>query len=89
MIKIIIIAVFLVILFSLGSALFHLVKHKGDKGPSPEVVKALTVRIALSLLLFVIVFILVATGVFRPQGIGSKLHAQINSTQSNKSLPTE
>lgn len=89
MIKIIIIAVFLVILFSLGSALFHLVKHKGDKGPSPELVKALTVRIGVSLLLFITVFILVATGVFRPQGIGSKLHTQFSSAQSNKPLPTE
>lgn len=38
------------ILFSLGSALYYLVK---DKGQSDRTVKALTVRISLSILLFV------------------------------------
>ena len=82
MIKIFIIAVFLVIIFSLGSALYHLVKHKEDNGPSEKIVKALTVRISLSLLLFVIVYILIATGIFQPQGIGSKIHALSTSPQN-------
>ncbi len=83
MIKIIIIGVFLAIVFSLGSALFHLVKHKGDNGPSPKLVKALTVRIGLSVVLFIIVFILVATGVFRPHGIGSRIHSQNADVSKN------
>lgn len=87
MIKTIIIAVFLMIIFSLGSALYHLVKHKSDAGPSPKIVKALTVRIGLSVLLFIIVFILVATGVFHPQGIGSRIHTQKPSTETQQTLP--
>lgn len=86
MIKTFIIAVFLVIIFSLGSALYHLVKHKEEKGPSAKIVKALTVRISLSLLLFVIVYILVATGVFHPHGIGSKIHAQSGALQSQQPI---
>lgn len=39
------------IIFSLGSALFYLVK---DKGQSERTVKALTIRISLSILLFVL-----------------------------------
>lgn len=38
------------IIFSLGSALYYLVK---DKGQSDRTVKALTVRISLSIFLFV------------------------------------
>lgn len=83
MIKIILIAVFLLILYSLGSALYHLIKHKSENGPSPELVKALTFRIGLSVLLFLLVFILVATGVFKPHGIGSRIHPQNPITSGN------
>jgi len=75
MIKVILIAIFLMILFSLGSALYHLVKHKED-GSSQKTVKALTFRIGLSVLLFIFLFILVATGIIKPHGIGSKIHPQ-------------
>jgi O-antigen/teichoic acid export membrane protein len=75
MIKIILIAVFLMILFSLGSALYHLVKHKEDGSPQ-KTAKALTFRIGLSVLLFIFLFILVATGIVKPHGIGSKIHSQ-------------
>jgi O-antigen/teichoic acid export membrane protein len=75
MIKIVLVAVFLLIIASLGSALFHLVKHKSDAS-SEKTVKALTFRIGLSVLLFIFVFILVATGIFKPHGIGSKIHPQ-------------
>jgi O-antigen/teichoic acid export membrane protein len=77
MIKAVLIAVFLTILFSLGSALYHLVKHK-DGTSSEKTVKALTFRIGLSVLLFIFVFILVATGIVKPHGIGSKIHPQIS-----------
>ena len=46
-----VIAVFILILFSLGSALFFIMK---DKGGSDRAVKALTVRVALSVGLFLI-----------------------------------
>lgn len=81
MIKIILIAVFLLIIVSLGSALFYLVKHNPDVS-SEKTVKALTFRIGLSILLFIFVFILVATGIFKPHGIGSKIHPrQISENQ--------
>jgi hypothetical protein len=75
MIKIILIIAFLLIIVSLGSALFHLVNNKSGE-LSPQVAKALTVRIILSVLLFAIVFILVATGLVKPHGIGSKILSQ-------------
>jgi hypothetical protein len=47
------------ILFSLFSALYFLLK---DKGQSTRTVKALTVRVALSILLFVLLLIGFKTG---------------------------
>jgi putative copper export protein len=82
MIKIILITVFLLIIFSLGSALYHLVKHKEDAS-SERTVRALTFRIGISVVLFIFVFILVATGVIKPHGIGSKIHPQIQTTPEN------
>lgn len=48
--KIVVIIFIILILMSLGSALYFLVK---DKGQSDRTVKALTIRIGLSILLFV------------------------------------
>jgi Protein of unknown function (DUF2909) len=78
MIKIILIAVFLMIIFSLGSALYHLATHK-DEGSSQKTAKALTVRIGLSMLLFLFVCILLLTGVIKPHGIGSRIHPQAST----------
>lgn len=47
--KIIVLLLIIVILASLGSALYYLIK---DQGKSDRVVKALTVRIGVSMLLF-------------------------------------
>jgi uncharacterized BrkB/YihY/UPF0761 family membrane protein len=49
--RVIVLLFVLLILISLGSALYYLVK---DKGQSERTVKALTVRIALSIILFVL-----------------------------------
>ena len=49
--KIVIIAFLILIVGSLGSALYYLVR---DKGNSDRTVKALTVRISLSIALFVL-----------------------------------
>lgn len=49
--RIIILLFILFILISLGSALYYLVK---DKGQSERAVKALTVRISLSISLFIL-----------------------------------
>lgn len=48
--RIVVLLFILSIFISLGSALYYLVK---DKGQSERTVKALTVRIALSIILFV------------------------------------
>jgi Mn2+/Fe2+ NRAMP family transporter len=76
MIKITLIAVFILIIISLGSALYHLARHKEDAS-SQKTVKALTFRIGLSVLLFIFVIILIATGLLKPHGIGSRIHPQI------------
>ncbi|MDO8845948.1 MAG: twin transmembrane helix small protein [Methylicorpusculum sp.] len=73
-IKILIGIAFIGIIFSLGSALFHLVKRTEEN--STKTVKALTVRITLSVLLFIFIFIAVATGLIKPHGIGARLHTK-------------
>ena len=55
-----------VILFSLGSALYYLIK---DKGQSERTVKALTVRITLSIVLFLILMLGFYFGLISPQGL--------------------
>ncbi len=61
--KFIVVAIFIGILFSLGSALYYLVK---DKGGSERPVKALTLRVGTSLLLFFLLFVLAWFGVITP-----------------------
>jgi hypothetical protein len=67
MIKVLIVVVLVAIVASLGSGLFHLVK--GD-GQSKRMVNALTVRIVLSVLLFVLLFVAWKSGLIEPHGIG-------------------
>jgi hypothetical protein len=67
LIKILIVACLLGIIVSLGSGLFHLVN---DKGESKKMVSALTVRVALSVALFVLLFIAWRMGILQPHGIG-------------------
>ena len=64
--KIFIIVVLLVILYSLGSALYYLVKK--DDQPD-RVVKALTLRITLSVALFIFLLVGFATGILKPHGL--------------------
>lgn len=71
-IKTLVIVVFLAIIVSLGSALFHLVKRP-DGEQSQKTARALTFRIGLSLLLFVMLFIAYATGLLQPHGIGARI----------------
>ena len=79
-IKSVVIIAFILIIISLGSALYHLVNHKTQE-QSEKTVKALTFRISLSLILFLFLFIAFATGVFKPHGLVEKIHAQV-PTQS-------
>ncbi len=64
--KIIIVLFLLFILGSLFSGLFYMMK---DKGTSERTVRALTVRISLSVALFALLMIGYATGVLQPHGI--------------------
>lgn len=82
-IKIIFIVAFILIIISLGSALFHLVKHK-DQEHSKKTAKALTFRIGLSLLLFIMMFIAYATGLIKPEGIGARMQMQKYNQIQNK-----
>jgi cytochrome bd-type quinol oxidase subunit 2 len=66
MIKILIVACLLGIVASLGAGMFHLVKDKGD---SKRMATALTVRVALSVALFVLLFIAWKQGLIQPHGI--------------------
>ena len=64
--KVIVFLFLAVILFSLGSALYYLIK---DKGQSDRTVKALTVRITLSIVLFLILMLGLHFGLISPQGL--------------------
>lgn len=55
------------ILLSLGSALFHLMTDKGD---SKKMVRALTVRVGLSVGLFLVLMAAWAAGLIQPLGAG-------------------
>lgn len=66
MIQLLIVACLIAIVVSLGSGLFHLVS---DKGESKRMLKALTIRIALSVALFVLLFIAWKQGLIEPHGI--------------------
>jgi hypothetical protein len=70
--KLVFIVVFIFIIYSLGSALYHLVRHKGQEH-SEKTAKALTFRIGLSLILFIMIFVAYATGLIRPEGIGARM----------------
>jgi hypothetical protein len=61
--KIIVVLFLLAIVASLGSGLFYLVS---DKGSSDRTVRALTVRISLSILLFVLLMLGYLTGLLQP-----------------------
>lgn len=64
--KIFVVLFLLFIFYALGSGLYFLVK---DKSRSTRVVKALTWRIGLSVLLFVLLFIAYALGWIKPHGV--------------------
>ena len=62
----IIVLVFIGILASLASALIHLVRGRGS---SDRTAKALTVRIGMSVGLFLLLFLLYWAGLIQPHGL--------------------
>jgi hypothetical protein len=64
-IRYLILAGLLAIVLSLGSALVHLVRGKGD---SKKMARALTIRVGLSILLFVLLLLAWSLGWIQPHG---------------------
>jgi cytochrome bd-type quinol oxidase subunit 2 len=65
-IKYLIVAVLVAIVASLGSGLFFMMK---DKGGSKRMVNSLTVRISLSVALFVLLFVAWSLGLIQPHPV--------------------
>ncbi len=65
MTRLLILAALLGIVFSLGSALVRLVR---DKGESKKMARALTIRVGLSVLLFVLLMVAWWLGWIQPRG---------------------
>lgn len=64
--KYLILLFFIFIVYSLGSALYYMMK---DQGGSKRMVKALTMRIGVSLLLFLFIVISFWMGWLKPTGV--------------------
>ena len=64
-VKIFVIAMLIAILVSLGTALFRLARNRGGEDDTATV-KALTIRVGLSIALFAILMILSALGIVTP-----------------------
>ncbi|HWU99015.1 MAG TPA: twin transmembrane helix small protein [Oxalicibacterium sp.] len=64
--KILVAVAFILILASLGSALFFLMK---DKGKSNRTVRALAMRVGFSVALFILILIAWRLGYIQPTGI--------------------
>ena len=64
--KLVVVAIFIGVLASLASALLYLVK---DRGQSERTVKALTMRVGVSIGLLCLLVVLWALGLIEPHGI--------------------
>ena len=71
LIRLLIIGVLLAIVASLGSALFNLTRKTGD---SRKLVRDLTIRIGLSVALFVLLMLAWHFGLIAPHGLASAAH---------------
>lgn len=65
LVKLIVVLMLIAIVVSLGSALWQLARGTGD---SSKMLRALTWRISLSVLLFLLLLAAYATGLLRPLG---------------------
>jgi len=68
LVRLFIIVVLFAIVVSLGSALYHLARGPG-RGDSRKMVRALTVRISLSLILFFLLMAAWYVGLISPHGV--------------------
>jgi O-antigen/teichoic acid export membrane protein len=65
-IRILVVGALLAIIASLGTALYHLASGRGD---SQKMVRALAVRVALSIGLFVLLIVAWRAGLIAPHGL--------------------
>jgi hypothetical protein len=70
--EIVVLIAFAAIVVSLGSALYHLTR--GTQQDSAKLVRALTIRIALSLALFALIMIAWYAGLITPHGVIPQRH---------------
>ncbi len=64
--KLLVISLLVAVLISLGSGLYYLVR---DQGRSERTVRALTLRVGISVGLFGLLFLLQALGLLTPHGV--------------------
>lgn len=64
--KIFVVALLLIVIVSLGSALFYMMK---DRGNSKRMVRALTIRISVSVVAFLLILLFAATGIIEPNSV--------------------
>ena len=64
--RFLIIVALIAIIASLGTALFHLASGRGDSG---KMVRALAIRVALSVALFILLIIAWRSGLIAPHGL--------------------
>jgi len=64
---VLIVVFFLAIVYNLGAGLYYMMSDKGTTG---RTLKALTRRIALSVLLIALVMLGIWTGIIQPHGVG-------------------
>ncbi len=69
-IKVLIVLVLVAIVASLGKALFHMSSGGAGEGHSAMMARALTVRIGLSVALFVLLMVAWHFGALAPHGLG-------------------
>lgn len=65
--RMVVIGVLIAIVYSLGTALYHLATDRGD---SKKMVRALTVRVGLSMALFLLLMAAWWAGLIQPHGLG-------------------
>jgi hypothetical protein len=72
LLRILIVGVLVAIVASLGSALFHL--SRGTGPDSRKLARALTIRIGLSVVLFVLLMVAWYLGLISPHGLSPAAH---------------
>jgi ABC-type amino acid transport system permease subunit len=65
-IRFLVVAALIAIVASLGTALYHLASGRGDSG---KMVRALAIRVALSIALFILLIFAWRSGLIAPHGI--------------------